>query len=61
MRQKCSDPEFDSALAGWDPYIVSIVGGSADEPPGSDTDATTPAARTRELELMAWLREQRTG
>lgn len=59
MRQEPSDSDFDISFAGWDPYIVAMVRGSANEPlPGDAEAATRSSARSRELELMAWLRDQ---
>lgn len=56
-----SEPEAEIALAGWDPYIVAITGGVAYDPTCSaadDSGRDTAAPESRELRLMAWLREQ---
>lgn len=51
-----SDAETDISLAGWDPYIVAITGGS-DASVETEVDTTTQSTDSRESRLMAWLRE----
>lgn len=68
-RQKISaavdaaDIDSSESLAGWDPYIVEMIGGNprvADPVPAAPSPTPDAATReTRELTLFAWLRAQR--
>lgn len=51
-----SDSDTDINLAGWDPYIVAITGGS-DVSVETELETTKQATDSRESRLMAWLRE----
>jgi hypothetical protein len=62
-----ADTDLDVALAGWDPYIVAITGGEGDdllavgEQPGLASASASQGPESRELRLMAWLREHGTS
>ena len=50
------ESDGDAALSGWDPYIVAITGGGVTEM-GHPAAGPAAPAESRELGLLAWLRE----
>lgn len=55
------EQDTDVAFTGWDPYIVAITGGRAEGPDAAlHGGLQGPGPETRELGVMAWLRDHRS-